>query len=129
MPNMKRIPASESRKATEQMRSARKVKITGTASSKPQVSGSMSKSQPKPTKPKGSGISRTVSRAPSGRVNKPLPRDPNAAPSPRRLLPKGPNTAPSEKRLLAKATKRAPLETKRIGGVFAVPKKPKKTIY
>ena len=58
-----------------------------------------------------------------------LPRDPNAAPSPRRLLPKGPNTAPSEKRLLAKATKRAPLETKRIGGVFAVPKKPKKTIY
>ena len=52
MPNMKRISATESRKATEQMRSARKVKITGTASSKPQVSGSMSKSQPKTsTKP------------------------------------------------------------------------------
>jgi hypothetical protein len=128
MPNMKRVPTEELRKAREQMK-ANRVKITGTATTRARVSAAMSKSQPKPTKPKGSGISRTVSRAPSGRANNPLPRDPNAAPSPRRLLPKGPNAAPSEKRLLAKATKRAPLETKRIGGVFAVPKKPKKTIY
>jgi hypothetical protein len=28
-----------------------------------------------------------------------------------------------------KVAKRAPLETKRVGGIFAVPKKPKKTIY
>jgi hypothetical protein len=28
-----------------------------------------------------------------------------------------------------KVAKRAPLETKRIGGIFNVPKKPKKTVY
>jgi hypothetical protein len=48
--NMKKpVPASMLKKTTEKMKSASKVKITGTASSKPQVSGSMSKSQPKTT--------------------------------------------------------------------------------
>ncbi len=28
-----------------------------------------------------------------------------------------------------KVTKRAPIETKRVGGIFSVPVKPKKTIY
>lgn len=50
MPNMKKpVPASMLKKTTEKMKSTSKVKITGTASSKPQVSGSMSKSQPKTT--------------------------------------------------------------------------------
>ena len=50
MPNMKKpVPASALKKATEKMKSKPKVKITGTASSKPQVSGSMGKSQPKTT--------------------------------------------------------------------------------
>jgi len=55
-----------------------------------------------------------------------MPRDPNAAPSPRRLLA---NTTTSRTAPKPKVAKRAPLETKRIGGVFAVPVKPKKTIY
>ena len=50
MPNMKKqVPASMLKKSTEKMKSKPKVKITGTASSKPQVSGSMIKSQPKTT--------------------------------------------------------------------------------
>ena len=52
----KQAPKSATNKATEKMKSTPKVKITGTASSKPQVSGSMSKSQPKTTtKPKTIG--------------------------------------------------------------------------
>ena len=52
----KQVPASMLKKANEKMKSTPKVKITGTASSKPQVSGSMSKSQPKTTtKPKTIG--------------------------------------------------------------------------
>jgi hypothetical protein len=47
--NEKRVPASTSKKTTEKMKSMPKVKITGSASSKPQVSGSMTKSQPKTT--------------------------------------------------------------------------------
>jgi hypothetical protein len=42
----KQVPASMLKKTTEKMKSNPKVKITGSASSKPQVSGSMSKSQP-----------------------------------------------------------------------------------
>ena len=45
----KQVPASMSKKTTEKMKSMPKVKITGTASSKPQVSSSMIKSQPKTT--------------------------------------------------------------------------------
>ena len=55
-----------------------------------------------------------------------MPRVTNAAPSPRRLLA---NTTTSRTAPKPKVTKRAPLETKRVGGVFAVPVKPKKTIY
>ena len=52
----KQAPKPATNKATEKMKSTPKVKITGTASSKPQVSGSMSKSQPKTTtKPKTIG--------------------------------------------------------------------------
>lgn len=55
--NEKRVPASASKKTTEKMKQAPKVKITGSASSKPQVSGSMSKSQPKTTtKPKAKSL-------------------------------------------------------------------------
>lgn len=45
----KPVPASMSKKTTEKMKSTAKVKITGTATSKPQVSASMTKSQPKTT--------------------------------------------------------------------------------
>jgi hypothetical protein len=67
-----------------------------------------------------------------------LPKDMNAAPSPRRLLansalaasaPKRVTTAAKKAAANPKVAKRAPLETKRIGGVFAIPVKPKKTIY
>ena len=44
-----KAPASMLKKSTEKMKSMPKVKITGTATSKPQVSGSMIKSQPKTT--------------------------------------------------------------------------------
>ena len=47
MANMNRIPKSELKKQTERMKSMPKVKITGTAASTPQVSGSMIKSQSK----------------------------------------------------------------------------------
>jgi hypothetical protein len=84
-----------------------------------------------------------VSKSPSKAVKKPLPKIVGAKPGARRLLPRDPNAAPSPRRLLANTTtsasgrtaakpkvaKRAPLETKRIGGIFAVPAKPKKTIY
>ena len=45
----KQVPASMLKKANEKMKSTPKVKITGSASSKPQVSSSMIKSQPKTT--------------------------------------------------------------------------------
>ena len=84
-----------------------------------------------------------VSKSPSKAVKKPLPKIVGAKPSARRLLPKDTKATPSPRRLLANTTtsasgrtaakpkvaKRAPLETKRIGGIFAVPAKPKKTIY
>jgi hypothetical protein len=62
MPNMKKqVPASMLKKSTEKMKSKPKVKITGTASSKPQVSNSMIKSQPKTTtKPKAPAVSKTT---------------------------------------------------------------------
>jgi hypothetical protein len=73
----------------------------------------------------------------------PMPKVVGAKPGARRLLPKDTKATPSPRRLLANTTtsasgrtaakpkvaKRAPLETKRIGGIFAVPAKPKKTIY
>jgi len=46
---IKRAPDSMLRKTNEKIKSTPKVKITGSASSKPQVSGSMIKSQPKTT--------------------------------------------------------------------------------
>ena len=125
---MKRVPADELRKAREQMAAKKKVKITGTASSTPKVSGSMGKSQPKTaTKPKAPSIVRKApTKAPASGARRLLPRDMNAAPSPRRLLA---NTTTSRTAPKPKVAKRAPLETKRIGGVFAIPVKPKKTIY
>jgi hypothetical protein len=96
----------------------------------------------------------TGPRAPSTKksVRVPAVKKSNQPPTPRRLLPRNPNASPSPRRLLAntalaasapkrvataakkaaanpKVAKRAPLETKRIGGVFAIPVKPKKTIY
>ena len=44
-----KIPAAMLKKKTEKMKEMPKVKITGTASTKPRVSSSMSKSQPKTT--------------------------------------------------------------------------------
>ncbi len=137
---MKRVPANELRKAREQMAAKKKVKITGTASSTPKVSGSMGKSQPKTaTKPKAPSIVRKApTKAPASGARRLLPRDINAAPSPRRLLANSALAASAPKRVATaakkaaanpKVTKRAPLEMKRFGGVFAVPVKPKKTIY
>jgi len=76
-------------------------------------------------------------------MKKPAPKIQGAKPGAKRLMPRDPNVAPSQRRLLAntatnttsrmapkpKVAKRAPLETKRVGGIFSVPKKPKKTIY
>jgi hypothetical protein len=73
-------------------------------------------------------------------MKKPAPKIQGTKPGTRKLMPRVTNAAPSPRRLLANTTtsrtapkpkvaKRAPLETKRIGGVFAVPVKPKKTIY
>jgi hypothetical protein len=89
MANMKRISAAEARKATEKMKAKKKVKITGSASSKPQVSNSMIKSQPKTaTKPKAPGMSKTVSRAPSKGVKTPMPKISGAKPGAKKLMPK-----------------------------------------
>jgi hypothetical protein len=153
MANMKRISAAEARKATEQMKAKKKVKITGSASSTPQVSGSMIKSQPKTaTKPKASGMSRMLPRSPSKANKTPMPKIQGAKPGTKKLMPRVTNAAPGPRRLLAnsalaasapkrvataakkaaakpKVAKRAPLETKRVGGIFAIPVKPKKTIY
>ena len=62
MPNMeKKVPASMLKKTTEKAKQAAKVVITGSASSKPQVSNSMIKSQPKTTtKPKAPAVSKTT---------------------------------------------------------------------
>jgi hypothetical protein len=57
----KQVPASMLKKANEKIKSTPKVKITGSASSKPQVSNSMIKSQPKTTsKPKAPAVSKTT---------------------------------------------------------------------
>ena len=104
-----------------------------------------------PNMKKTSPMKPKVLRAPSKGVktlmpkvsNKPNPRKPavrdvNAPPSPRRLLansrlaesaPKRLATAGKKAAANTKAVKRAPLETKRVGGIFSVPVKPKKTIY
>jgi hypothetical protein len=70
MPNMeKQVPASMLKKSTEKAKQAAKVVITGSASSKPQVSNSMIKSQPKTaTKPKAPAVSKstkTTTKAPA----------------------------------------------------------------
>lgn len=88
MAQMKRVPATQLKKAKQQINANPKVKITGTATSTPRVSTSMIKAQPA-----------TVSKSKPVSASKP------------------------------KIAKRAPLETKRVGGIFSVPKKPKKTIY
>jgi hypothetical protein len=81
------VPPSELKKKREKMKEMPKVKITGTASTKPRVSASMSKSQPK-----------TIAKT----TPKPKPKV---------------------------TTKPKPMETTRVGGIFNVPKKPKKTVY
>jgi hypothetical protein len=89
MANMKRVSEKELKKATEQMKANKKVKITGSASSKPQVSGSMSKSQPKTaTKPKASGMSRMLPRSPSKANKTPMPKIVGGKPGEKKLLPK-----------------------------------------
>jgi hypothetical protein len=152
MANMKRVPTDELKKRREQMKDNR-VKITGTATSRARVSAAMIKSQPKTaTKPKASGMSRMLPRSPSKANKTPMPKIVGAKPGTKKLMPRVTNAAPGPRRLLAnsalaasapkrvataakkaaanpKVAKRAPLETKRIGGVFAVPVKPKKTIY
>jgi hypothetical protein len=71
---------SAAKKATEKMKSMPKVKITGTASSKPQVSGSMSKSQPKTTtKPKAPAVSKTTKT--------PMPKTTTKAPAKSKMTP------------------------------------------
>ena len=77
MPNMKRVPTEELRKAREQMK-ANRVKITGTATTRARVSAAMSKSQPKTsTKP-------TVKR---GGTPVPLGSGPKNPAQPKRMTP------------------------------------------
>jgi hypothetical protein len=78
--------------------------------------------KPAPKKP-------TVSRAPSQGVRTPMPKIQGTAPSPRRLLASATTNTTKKTAPKPKAKKKSPLETKRIGGVFAIPVKPKKTIY
>jgi hypothetical protein len=61
--------SSPAKKATEKMKSMPKVKITGTASTTPRVSGSMIKSQPK-----------TTSKSPSIKVTKKITEAPKRTP-------------------------------------------------
>jgi hypothetical protein len=81
MPNMKKpVPASMLKKATEKAKQAAKVKITGSASSKPQVSNSMIKSQPKTTtKPKAPAVSKTTKT--------PMPKTTTKAPAKSKMTP------------------------------------------
>ncbi len=97
---MKRVPADELRKAAEQMKAKKKVKITGSASSKPQVSGSMSKSQRRaPVRTRPSEIAKPV----------PLPTPPGR---PRRGTPVPLGTPPARptgrRTSMPKTTKKAP---------------------
>jgi hypothetical protein len=109
---MKRISAAEARKATEQMKAQRKVKITGTATSKPQVSGSMIKSQPKTaTKPKAPGMSRTLPRSPSKGTKTPMPKIVGAKPGEKKLMPKI-TTKPKERMTKQDAAMKKLLERK-----------------
>jgi len=71
-------------------------------------------------KKKTSPMKPTVSRAPSRGVRTPMPKIQGTKPSVRTPMSKTVKKAPA---------KPAPLETKRVGGIFNVPKKPKKTIY
>jgi hypothetical protein len=59
----KPAPTKMLKKATEKMKSMPKVKITGTASSKPRVSGSMIKSQPKTVAKSKAGTKSMVKKA------------------------------------------------------------------
>jgi hypothetical protein len=104
MANMKRISAAEARKATEQMKAKKKVKITGSASSTPQVSGSMIKSQPKTAtkpRPRISGMAKPL---PSG-PRTPAPRRGNATPVP--LGTPAPRVA-GRRPVMPRTTKKAP---------------------
>jgi hypothetical protein len=112
MANMKRISAAEARKATEQMKAKKKVKITGSASSTPQVSNSMIKSQPKTTtKPKASGMSRMLPRSPSKANKTPMPKIVGAKPGEKKLLPKVTNK-PKERMTKQDAAMKKLLERK-----------------
>jgi hypothetical protein len=64
------------------------------------------------------------------------------APAPKRVYPRGvaptlmpartarpTGTSKTRRTAPPKTTKRAPLETQRVGGIFSIPKKPKKTVY
>ena len=70
-------------------------------------------------------------KSPTGAKQKPLPKTTKKAPSRITSLQDAAKKRIFEKQVAAnpRVAKRAPLETKRIGGVFAVPVKPKKTIY
>ena len=77
---VKRAPAAITKKATEKMKSMPKVKITGSASSKPQVSNSMIKSQPKTaTKPKAPAVSKSTKT--------PTPKTTTKAPTKSKMTP------------------------------------------
>jgi hypothetical protein len=103
MPEM-RVPRSETKKQTEQMKPATKVKITGSASTPPRVSNSMISSQPKtssgsmpsdkfvnpiysrtagfspivpptmPTRTRGAGDANYTKKMKTGQPGKPLPK-------------------------------------------------------
>ena len=82
MQQMRKVPPSELKKKREKMKQMPKVKITGTASTKPRVSASMSKSQPATaSKPKAPS---TLSTG----VKKPMPKMEGAKPGVKKPMPK-----------------------------------------
>ena len=95
MANMKRVPATESKKTTEQMKSKPKVKITGSASTTPRVSNSMIKSQPVTTS-KAKPVKLTGSIAKVLKPIKPAPMTPQDAAMFKLLQKKYPDLYPKK---------------------------------
>ncbi len=131
----KRVSTEELRKTTEQMKAKKKVKITGKASSTPQVSGSMIKSQPKTTtKPKAPAILKTLPRTPSNGVKTLMPKISGAKPSVKTPMPKKAGAPASTRKPMSKSgitvvmPNGSTVGIKDIGKVTPTPKpKPKST--
>ena len=102
MQQMRKVPPSVAKKKTEKVKEMPKVKITGTASTKPRVSTSMSKSQPATaSKPKAPS---TLSTG----VKKPMPKMEGAKPSVKKPMPKVITKAPVKRKVQVMPDKISP---------------------